>query len=83
MCIRDREEGGQLLEQPAQPQLLGHQQHKEVQSPDHIVPAGPVPEAGGRPHHQQVENPPGLGAAVAPQGDIQVLPEPDVYKRQL
>ena len=67
---------GNLIQHLEQEELLQHQQHKEVQAPNKVVPAGAVPDTGGGPHHQQVEHPPGLGAAVASQGDIQVFPEP-------
>ena len=70
------EGGGKLLEELAQESLFQNQQYGEVESPDEEVPARPVPDAGGRPHHQKVEKQPGLAHPVASQGDIEVLPEP-------
>ena len=49
---------------------------REIRAPDQVIPAGPVPDAGGRPHHQQVEHPPGLGAAVCPPEGYTGTPEP-------
>ena len=69
-------QGWGLFQRIQQEKLFYHQKGKEIQSPDEIVPTGPVPDAGGRPHDEQVEHPAALGAAVAPQGDIQVFPEP-------
>ena len=53
-----------------------HQKDEEEQAPKYKIPAGAMPEAGGCPHHKEVEIEPGLADAVAAQGNIQILPEP-------
>ena len=52
------------------------QQQEEVQTPQQIVPARAVPEAGQQPGDEQVAQHPPLAASVATQRDIDVLAEP-------
>ena len=68
--------GGGLLQRLEQDEFLQHQQGEEVQPPEQEGPVGPVPDAGGGPDHEQVEHLPALAPAVAPQGDIEIFPEP-------
>ena len=70
------ERDGPPLDAPPQPQLFHNEQHAEVEPPQQEIPARAVPDAGGAPHHQQIEAQPGPGHPVAPHGDIHVLPEP-------
>ena len=56
--------------------LFQHQPHRKVEAPQNEVPTGPVPKAGAKPHDEDVTQRFRSAAPVAPQGDIQVLPEP-------
>ncbi len=44
--------------------------------PEDEGPAGPVPEAAEQKHHRLVQALPGRAPPAAPQGDVQVVPEP-------
>ena len=52
----------------------------KVEAPEQEVPAGPVPDAGSRPYHQQVKEQAGLADPVAAQGDIEILPKPGAQR---
>ena len=70
-----------MLQYIAQQILLQHQPTEEVQSPNHEVPAGPVPKARAKPDDENVAHGFGRAAPIAAQRDIEIIPE-DVYKRQ-
>ena len=59
------------------PVFLQYQQHEVEQSPGQERPVGPVPDAGEQPHYEQVADVFGPGVhPAAPQGEVDVVPEP-------
>ena len=70
------EDGGQALDILAQDQFLDEQEHAVIEPPEVEVPAGPVPEARERPDDEDIHALADLPAAVAAQGDVDVIPEP-------
>ena len=58
-----------------QQEFFNDKKQEKVQSPQHIVPAGAMPQAGQAPHNEQVEELPPLAPAVAAQRDIHIIPE--------
>ena len=61
--------------QAGEQELLQGQEDEIVQAPQDKVPAGAVPHAGQKPHHQQVECLAGFSLPVAAQGDVHIVPE--------
>ena len=49
---------------------------KKKKAPEEEGPVGPVPDPGEEPHHEEVEQMTSGADPVAPQGDVDVVPEP-------
>ena len=56
--------------------LFADEQHKEPQAPRDECPVGPVPEARERPDEKEVQNIARAGAAVAAEGNVDIVAEP-------
>ena len=56
--------------------LFADEQHKEPQAPRDERPVGPVPEARERPDEKEVQNIARAGAAVAAEGNVDIVAEP-------
>ena len=46
--------------------IVENQQAKEIKSPEQVITAGTVPNTGGGPNRQQIQNPSSLAATIAP-----------------
>ena len=54
---------------------LKYQEYKEIQSPQHIVPAGSVPEAGQKPDDKHVAHCGQVSSAAPAKRNIHIIPE--------
>ena len=52
------------------------QQNAVIKAPYDEIPGGPVPEAGEKPHDQNIQNMSRYGYPVASQGNVDIFPEP-------
>ena len=67
---------GRFFQGAAQEPFFQDEKGREIEAPKQEIPAGAMPDAGGGPDDQQVQEEPGLGHPVSPQRNIEILPEP-------
>ena len=70
-----RNEGGQFLKHFVEPELFDNQQYAEQKTPYDEVPGSAVPETGEHPYNEYVAQPFEHRAAVAAEGDVDVISE--------
>ena len=72
----DMAQNRQFFEPFEQEHLLNHQKHRIIQSPEQEGPVRAVPDAGERPDNEDVQQLPRTSAAVAAEGDVDIVAEP-------